>query len=185
MDKIETTRMIIREFTPEDAGDLHEILGDEETMKLCEPAYSYEKTQKFLEDFCIGRKGALAAAQKKSGKVIGYILFKSIEEDVYEMGWFFNRKYWRQGYAYEACVKIMEYAFDVMHVHKIIAETIDTERSVKLMEKLGMTCEGIQRNQVRDNTGNRADLHLYGILREDRITGKLHRQDRLCQKLKD
>lgn len=89
------------------------------------------------------------------------------------MGWFFNRKYWRQGYAYEACLKTMEYAFDVMHVHKIIAETIDTARSVKLMEKLGMTCEGIQRSQVRDNAGNRADLHLYGILREDRIKGEV------------
>lgn len=85
MDKIETARMIIREFTPGDAEDLQEILGDDETMKLCEPAYSYEKTRKFLEDFCIGRKGALAAVQKESGKVIGYILFKSMEEDIYGM----------------------------------------------------------------------------------------------------
>ena len=85
------------------------------------------------------------------------------------MGWFFNRKYWGQGYAYEACAKVMEYAFDVMHIHKIIAETIDTARSVKLMEKLGMVCEGVQRSQVKDNAGNRADLYLYGILREDRI----------------
>ena len=161
--------MLIREFTPEDVEDLHEILGDDETMKLCEPAYNHAKTQKFLEDFCIGRKGALAAAQKESGKVIGYILFKAIEQDIYEMGWFFNRKYWRQGYAYEACTKVMEYAFDVMHVHKIIAETIDAARSVKLMEKLGMVCEGVQRSQARDNAGNRADLYLYGILREDRI----------------
>ena len=165
----ETERMLIREFTPEDVEDLHEILGDDETMKLCEPAYNHAKTQKFLEDFCIGRKGALAAAQKESGKVIGYILFKAIEQDIYEMGWFFNRKYWRQGYAYEACTKVMEYAFDVMHVHKIIAETIDAARSVKLMEKLGMVCEGVQRSQARDNAGNRADLYLYGILREDRI----------------
>ena len=164
----ETERMLIREFTPEDVEDLHEILGDDETMKLCEPAYNHAKTQKFLEDFCIGRKGALAAAQKESGKVIGYILFKAIEQDIYEMGWFFNRKYWRQGYAYEACTKVMEYAFDVMHVHKIIAETIDAARSVKLMEKLGMVCEGVQRSQARDNAGNRADLYLYGILREDR-----------------
>lgn len=165
---IETERLVIREFTLEDVGDLHEILGDEETMKLCEPAYSYAKTREFLEDFCIGRRGALAAAQKDSGKVIGYILFKSIGEDIYEIGWFFNRRYWRRGYACEACAKVMEYAFDVMNVHKIIAETIDTAKSVKLMEKLGMLCEGVQRSQVKDNEGNRADLYLYGILREDR-----------------
>lgn len=164
---IETERMLIREFTPEDAEDLQEILGDDETMKLCEPAYSYEKTQSFLEDFCIGRRGALAAVCRESGKVIGYILFKPIEEDIYEIGWFFNRRYWGQGYAHEACAKLVEYAFEVMHVHKIIAETIDTVKSVKLMEKLGMVCEGVQRSQTRDNNGNRADLYLYGILRED------------------
>lgn len=166
---IETERMVIREFTPGDVEDLQEILGDDETMKLCEPAYSYEKTRKFLEEFCIGRRGALAAVQRESGKVIGYILFKSIEEDVCEIGWFFNRRYWRQGYAYEACAKVMEYAFEVLNVHKIIAETIDTVKSVKLMVKLGMVCEGIQRSQARDNAGNRADLYCYGILREDRI----------------
>lgn len=165
---IETERMYIREFTPEDVGDLHEILGDDETMKLCEPAYSYEKAESFLENFCIGRRGALAAVLKENGKVIGYILFNPIEADIYEMGWFFNRKYWGQGYAWEACAGVVEHAFDVMRVHKIIAETIDTVKSVKLMEKLGMVCEGVQRSQTRDNAGNRADLYLYGMLWEDR-----------------
>ena len=30
---IETPRMVIRDFTPDDAADLHEILGDDETME--------------------------------------------------------------------------------------------------------------------------------------------------------
>ena len=59
---IETPRMIIRDFIPEDAVDLHAIFGDEETMANCEPAYDFEKTQKFLMDFCIGRSGAVAGA---------------------------------------------------------------------------------------------------------------------------
>lgn len=164
---IETERMVIRDFIPEDVDDLHEILGDDETMLLCEPAYSYEKTRKFLEDFCIGRRRALAAVLRERGKVIGYILFAPSGENSYEIGWFFNRRYWRRGYAYEACAKVMEYAFEALRVRKIIAETIDTAKSVKLMEKLGMACEGIQRGQARDNAGNQADLYFYGILRED------------------
>ena len=47
---IETPRMIIRDFIPEDAADLQEILGDDETMKNCEPAYDFEKTEKFLKN---------------------------------------------------------------------------------------------------------------------------------------
>ena len=86
---IETTRMIIRDFTSEDAADLHEIFGDDETMENCEPAYNFEKTKEFLTSFCIGQKGAVAAVHKESNKVIGYILFNEAGEGVYEMGWIY------------------------------------------------------------------------------------------------
>ena len=69
---IETPRMIIRDFVLEDGADLHEIFGDDETMKNCEPVYVFEKTKAFLTSFCIGRKGAVAAVHKESNKVIGY-----------------------------------------------------------------------------------------------------------------
>lgn len=90
---IETPRMTIRSFTPEDAPDLYEIFGDEETMENCEPAYDLGKTQSFLSSFCIARKGAVAAVHRKTNKMIGYILFNEYEEDVYEIGWFFNRSF--------------------------------------------------------------------------------------------
>ncbi len=44
--QIETSRMYVRDFTPNDINDLHEIFGDSETMKNCEPAYKAEKYQK-------------------------------------------------------------------------------------------------------------------------------------------
>jgi hypothetical protein len=94
---LETQRMMIRSFTPEDAADLHEILGDDDTMEYCEPAYDFEKTKEFLHSFCIGRKGAVAAFHKESGKMVGYILFNELEKGVYEMGWFFNRRFWGAG----------------------------------------------------------------------------------------
>ena len=164
---IETPRMIVRNFQMDDVKDLQEILGDDETMKYCEPAYSLEKTTNFFQKFCIEKKAAIAAVHKESSKVIGYILFKESEKKVYEMGWFFNRNYWRQGYAYEACKAVIDYAFANLNAHKIFAETIDGEKSVNLMKKLGMKSEGIQRSQVKDNSGNWADLYLYGILETD------------------
>ena len=165
---IETPRMIVRNFQMDDVKDLQEILGDDETMKYCEPAYSLEKTTNFFQKFCIEKKAAIAAVHKESSKVIGYILFKESEKKVYEMGWFFNRNYWRQGYAYEACKAVIDYAFDALNAHKIFAETIDGEKSVNLMKKLGMKLEGIQRSQVKDNSGNWADLYLYCIFEKDR-----------------
>ncbi len=165
---IETERLIIRNFKPNDAADLYEILGDTETMKNCEPAYDLPKTKAFLHRFCIARNGALAAVHKQSQKVIGYILFNELEPSIYEMGWFINRNYWRQGYAYEACKAVMDYAFRELDAHKVFAEAIDGVKSVGLMQKLGMKLEGVQRSQTKDNDGNWADLYCYGLLREDR-----------------
>ena len=168
---LETPRLIVREFTPEDAADLYEIFGDAETMENCEPAYDFAKAKKFLEDFCIGRKGAVAAVLKDTGKVIGYILFKSLgedpAEDVYETGWIFNKAYWRQGYAYESCSRVIDYAFSQLNAHKVMAEAIDGVKSVSLMKKLGMKPEGVQRSHTGDNRGGWADLYLYGLLREE------------------
>ena len=164
---IETPRMTIRNFTPKDAPDLYEIFGDEETMENCEPAYDLGKTLSFLSSFCIARKGAVAAVHRKTNKMIGYILFNEYEEDVYEIGWFFNRSFWRQGYAFEACKAVIDHAFRERKAHKIFAEAIDAVKSVSLMEKLGMRPEGIQRSQTRDNHGNWADLYFYGLLEED------------------
>lgn len=166
---IETSRLYVRDFHSNDASDLQEILGDSETMKNCEPAYPFEKTQAFLKGFCIEKGGAVAAVLKQSQKVIGYILFKPLEKEVYEIGWIFNRKYWRNGYAYEACSAVIQYGFHNMGLHKVVAEAIDGVKSVGLMEKLGMRREGVQRRQTRDNEGNWADLYFYGLLQEEFI----------------
>lgn len=166
---LETNRMIVRNFTVNDVNDLHEIFGDDKTMEQCEPAYSFENTEKFLNDFCIGRKSAFAAVLKETDKVVGYILFNPIEDGIYEIGWIFNRKYWEHGFAYESCSELVKYAFNKMNVHKIFAEAIDPIKSVNLMKKLGMKQEGVQKSHTRDNLGNWADLYLYGILKTDYI----------------
>lgn len=167
--KIETSRLIVRDFSENDAKDLYEILGDAETMEFCEPAYDFEKTKKFLEEFCIARNGAAAAVHKQTDKMIGYILFNELEKGVYEIGWFFNRRYWRQGYAYEACKAVIEDAFRQGKARRIFAETIDPVKSAALMEKLGMKREELQRRGAKDLQGNEVDLYVYAIQKEDAI----------------
>lgn len=85
------------------------------------------------------------------------------------MGWFFNRAFWGQGFAYESCKAVIDNAFDTMNAHKVFAETIDGMKSVNLMKKLGMKLEGVQRSQTKDNFGNWADVYFYGLLSEDRL----------------
>lgn len=164
---LETSRMVIRNFTPEDALDLYEILGDDETMENCEPPYSFQKTKDFLESFCINRNGALAAIHKESNKVIGYILFNECSSGIYEIGWFFNRNFWRHGFAYESCKALIDYAFEELSAHKIFAETTDTVKSAGLMQKLGMQFESIQSSPADNMHDNGTDLYFYGLLKDD------------------
>jgi len=170
---IASERMLLRDFTMEDANDLYEILGDEEVMRYTEPAYDRQKTEAFLRAFCVERepKGAFAAVLKETGKVIGYVLFKPIgEPEIYEIGWIFNKRFWRQGYAFEICKRLIAYGFEEMGLHKICAEAIDKDKSVGLMKKLGMKEEGVQRKQTRANDGEWANLYWYGLLKEDAIS---------------
>lgn len=164
---LETERLLVRPFRMEDAAELQAILGDPETMAFVEPPYDMARTEAFLREFCIGRGGAMAAALRPEGPVIGYLLFHAVEPDVYEMGWIFHRGYWRQGYACEACAALMRHAFEELGAHRVFAETVDPVRSAGLMRKLGMRPEGVQREAVRDRQGHWQDMYLYGLLERE------------------
>jgi len=167
---LETERMVLREFTMDDFVDFHEIFSDSEVMKYTEPPYDMEKSRAFLREFCIEQdpKGGFAAVLKETGKVIGYILFCSVDDpEIYEIGWIFNKNYWRKGYAYEICSHLIKYGFEELELHKICAEAIDTDKSVSLMKKLGMQLEGTQKKHTKNNEGLWQDLHWYAILGED------------------
>ncbi|WP_294500242.1 GNAT family N-acetyltransferase [uncultured Gemmiger sp.] len=164
---LETPRTTVRPFVPEDLDGLQEILGDAETMRFSQPPSTRAQTENFMREFCIRRQGGLAVVRRADGKLIGYLLLHETAPAVYEIGWFFNRAVWRQGYALESCRTVIDAAFDRLGARKIFAETADPARSVPLMRRLGMRREGVQRMQVVLPDGRPADLHLYGLLREE------------------
>lgn len=98
--------------------------------------------------------------------MIGYLLFNAVDEGVYEMGWIFNKAFWRQGYAYESCKAVIDYAFNELDAHKVFAETVDSIKSVGLMKKLGMRLEDIQQSYTEGSDGNWADLYFYGLSKD-------------------
>ena len=164
---IRTPRLIIRDYSPSDWHDLHEIFSDPVVMKECEPAYTEDQTKSAL-DYFISKSIAYAVTLADTGKVIGHALFSQLpppdEAGIYEIGWIYNRTYWRQGYAWEAAKALMDYGFRELKLHKITAETIDPVKSVGLMKKLGMTHEGTFRGHTRDSEGNWADVYWYAML---------------------
>lgn len=161
--RIETKRLVLRELLPEDAASLQEVLGDPAVMRFLEPPFSPEKTARFIREAGMCRPPLVyALTEKSSGGVIGHVIFHPfVCPEVYEIGWVLGKKYWRHGYAYEISTVLMEYAFQILHVRKLVAETVDPNASLGLMKKLGMNLEDAPREA--DETGPGHDLSLCGL----------------------
>lgn len=163
---LETDRLIIRNYQPDDLEDFHAIFSDPVVMAQCEPPYDRAASEKWLRYF-VENPIAFGVVEKRSGTLVGHALFKQLpleEEGIWEIGWIYAQAYWRRGYAYEAARALMDHGFEALNLHKVCAETIDPVKSVPLMEKLGMVREGAFQQHTLDPQGNWADLYWYAAL---------------------
>jgi RimJ/RimL family protein N-acetyltransferase len=116
---LETERLIIREYTEEDFDSLYEILSDGETMKYYPKPYDENGVQRWI-NWCLGSYsengfGLWALELKDTGVFIGDcgISLQNIDgETLPEIGYHINKKYWRRGYAKEACAAVKDWLFE-------------------------------------------------------------------------
>ena len=88
-----------------------------------------------------------------------------VENDLGELGWIINKKYWKNRFAYEAATALIQYADTKLGVKHFIAHC-DAENvaSYKIMEKIGMvrTCEcGERKNRSSENTSLEYQYELF------------------------
>ncbi len=84
-----------------------------------------------------------------------------------EIGTAIGRAHWGKGFATGATRLVVDYAFGVLGLERIEAEALAVNgRSVRVLEKLGFTREGLLRG-YRIVEGERADFVVYGLLRTD------------------
>ena len=144
---LETERLYLREMNQSDFGSLCRILQDEETMYAYEGAFSDAEVQEWL-DRQISRYqkwnfGLWAVILKETDEMIGQCgltMQPWKAEEVLEIGYLFERKYWHKGYAAEAAEACKKYAFerlDADEVCSIIRDTNTASQNVAL--KNGMT----------------------------------------------
>jgi RimJ/RimL family protein N-acetyltransferase len=116
----------------------------------------------------------MAVILKGTNKMIGDINFSNDdEEDTYEIGYDFNEKYTKQGYATEACIAMMNYIFNELNGRRVFAQCNDDNiNSIKLLERLGMRREGYFLEDVTfkndsDNNPIYVNSYLYAILKKE------------------
>lgn len=148
--KIETERLLIRNFRKEDSNDSFEYLSDHTVMKYIEPIFTIIQTKEFIQKYGIEEKIIFAVEEKSLGKVIGHIIFHEFNEPLeYELGWIFNQKFHGYGYAKEASLALFEYGFNKLHLEKILAETVlDNKKSIAVIKSLEMKVSEIHQEDL-------------------------------------
>lgn len=166
---ITTGRLIIRKYEEKDLNDLYEYLSDEEVVRF-EPytVLNLDETKKNLE-WRISSDEIFAVELKSSGKMIGNVFLGKRECETLELGYVLNRKFWGNGYAFEACSAMCENEFS-NGTHRIEANC-DPQNctSWKLLERLGFVREGHLHKNIyfrKDKNGNPIwkDTYIYSKL---------------------
>ncbi len=116
--RIETPRLILREYAQEDFDALCAILCDPETMKHYPKPYDAAGVQRWL-DWCFAAYrdygfGLWAAVLRENGRLIGDcgVTMQPIGGWIRpEIGYHVRRDCWRQGYGSEAARAVRDWAF--------------------------------------------------------------------------
>ena len=147
---LETQRLLLREMTQADYPALAEILQDRVAMFAYEHAFSDEETQTWLdrmrERYAKDGFGLWAVVCKETGEMIGQcgLTWQNYEgERVLEIGYLFQRKHWKKGYAIEDARACKHYAFETLHVNEVFSIIRDNNvASMNVAIRNGMTIRG-------------------------------------------
>lgn len=143
MDAIETKRLVLRNFRPEDAEDLYAYLHQPTAPCFFSMAL---KDRNAAEDEAGQRSESdeyLAVCLKDTGRLIGDV-FAMPEEDTYSIGWNFNPEFGGQGYATEAAQSLLTHLFTTVKARRLYAYVEEVNApSRRLCERLGMRQEAM------------------------------------------
>ena len=155
--RLETERLILRPFGEGDWIGLHRAYGDPQVMRwhgVDEPidvATTAYSVGRMSGHFGARGYGMFAIVERESDEVVGRVGIMVHDDwtagpDRHEIGWTVQRDRWGRGYAPEGARAVLDWAWDVIDVPRIISITdVDNRRSQRVMEKIGLTPRGTGR----------------------------------------
>lgn len=149
---LETTRLLLREFTPDDADALALVLSDPETMRYYPAPYDRAGVEQWIERnrrryhedgvglWAMDLKEPKGSEVQKTIGDCGIIVQQVEGKRFYEIGYHLRRDFWGQGLATEAAVACRDWAFAHLKTERLIS-LIRPENlaSRHVVERSGMT----------------------------------------------
>ncbi len=167
---LETSRLVMRDYTAADIDMILPILSDPRTMSFWPVPFGREDVERWIgrsiasyQENGFGRRPIFL---KESGELIGDcgMMLSMVDGELRnDIGYILHHPYWGRGYAIEASRAVMDDAFTRLGLDDIYANMpCDHDSSRQVAERLGM-------GRVREftNTRNRdIRTYLYKIRRD-------------------
>ena len=149
--RIETARLFMRVYTPEDLDDLHAIRNDSDVYQYFPAYYSpplketvREGITRHIQRWRQNGFGEFAVIEKASEKLIGYCGLMNLDDtEEIEIYYGFPKKHWGKGYATEAAQAVLKFAFEEVNLAQVAGVTNPKNTaSQRVLEKLGLKFQG-------------------------------------------
>ena len=174
---IETHRLILRPFRTGDAPAMYRNWASDPVVTefLTWPTHASEEvtaelTARWEKETAENPLFFQWAIELKSiGEPIGSLSAMHVNEAVEsaELGWCIGAQWWGQGIMPEAGAAVIAYLFDEVGLNRVAARhDIRNPKSGRVMQKLGMTREGVLRQAGKCNAGL-VDEVVYSILKSE------------------
>jgi ribosomal-protein-alanine N-acetyltransferase len=149
---VETARLRLRRFRPDDVDDLHAYLSLPETYRF-EPGEPIDRAaaRLLVEERSRG-SDFLALELRSETRVIGHLSWLAVGAErlrTWELGFIVDPRYQRQGFASEGARAWVERAFADLGVHRVVAHCHPQNvASWRTLERVGFVREGCLRQDV-------------------------------------
>jgi RimJ/RimL family protein N-acetyltransferase len=146
-----TPRLVIRQFTEDDADNLFNLNGDPEVMRYLtggEPTPREEIRDQIIPVHLgvydrLDRLGTWAAESAATGEFLGWFHFRpGPDGDIanIDLGYRLRRAAWHQGYATEGSRALISLGFTQLGVERVFAHTMAVNTASRhVLEKCGLT----------------------------------------------
>jgi RimJ/RimL family protein N-acetyltransferase len=176
-DTLETPRLIMRRFKGDDLEPFLAYRSDPDVSRYQGWSESYTRVmaEEFIQEMSVRQPGEpgkwfqWAIELRSSGKMIGDCAFYLLERDVHqaEIGVTIARAYHGEGYAQEACLRLLTYLFGELGLHRVCANCDPENKPAwKSLERLGFRREGYFIENLWFK-GRYASEYWYAVLRRE------------------
>ena len=143
MKELQTVNLKLRPCTPADRSDFIDLELDPEVMRFLNGGpVDHETTDPEKVTFLMprGTEPDVWTAQRiDNGAFVGWFCLSSENDGVAEIGYRLRQDAWGKGYASEAALALVNWAFETADLEKVVACTMATNTgSRRVMEKIGM-----------------------------------------------